>query len=81
MDQPQHQPRFHIGGQARGLETLRPRFVEIVPPTLFPFSKEPKYEEVNYNTGGARKKDSQRPGLVVDRAPQERREQVPPFRR
>jgi hypothetical protein len=65
----------------RSLETHRPRFVEIVPPTLFPFSKEAKYEEVNYNTGGARQKDSQRPGLVVDRAAQERREQVSQIKR
>jgi hypothetical protein len=55
--------------------------VEIVHPTLFPFSKEPKYKEVDYTTGGARKKDSQRPELFVDRAPQERHQQVPPFRR
>jgi hypothetical protein len=63
------------------LETLKPRFVEIVHPTLFPFRQEPKYEEVDYITGGARKKDSQRPELFVDRAHQERYPQVPPFRR
>ena len=79
--QPQQQPRFHIGGQTRGFDTFKPRFVEIMHPNLFPFRQEPRYEEVDYTQGGARKRDYQRPELIVDNAHQGRTQQVPPFRR